>query len=104
GGPPGPAGAVDHRARQAHLRPAGPAMLAVAATVVVVIHHALTDSGLLVADTGTDLGHDAAGLVAGDHAGLALDTAGHGAGRMRRGTIVVQIAATHPRGLDLENH
>src|SRR6185312_14087658 len=96
--------AVDHRAREAHLRPASPAVLAVAAPVIVVVHHALADARLLLGDPGAYRGHDAAGLVAGDHAGLPLDAAGHGSARIGRSAIVVQVAAAHARGLDLEDH
>jgi hypothetical protein len=42
--------------------------------------------------------------MAGDHTGLPLDAADHGPGCVGRGAIVVQIAAAHPRGLDLEDH
>jgi hypothetical protein len=79
-------------------------VLAVAAAVIVVVHHALADPGLLLGDTGAHRRDDAAGLVAGDHTGLPLDAAGHGPGRLRRGAIVVQVAAAHARRLDLEDH
>src|SRR5207249_3617650 len=96
--------AEDHRAREAHLRPPRPAMLAGAAAVVVVVHHALADPGLPLGDPGAHRCDDAAGLVAGDHAGLPLDAAGHGPGRLGRGAIVVQVATAHARRLDLEDH
>ena len=42
-------------------------MLAAAAALVVVVHDALADAGLLRRHAGADGGDDAAGLVAGDH-------------------------------------
>jgi hypothetical protein len=79
-------------------------VLAVAAAVVVVVHDALTDPGFLLADAGAHRGDHAAGLVTGDHPGLSLDAPGHGAGRVGGSAVVVQIAAAHPRSLDLEDH
>src|SRR5687768_3568487 len=99
-----PTRTVDHGSREAHLCPARPAMLAVAAAVVVMVHHALADPGLLVGDTGAHRGDDATGLVASNHAGLSLDAARHRPGRMGGGAIVVQVAAAHARCLDLEDH
>src|SRR4030095_903561 len=87
-----------------HLCPTRPAMLAGAAAVVVVVHHALADASFLLGDAGAHAGDDAAGLVAGDHAGRPPDAAGHGPARIGRGAIVVQVAAAHARGLDLEDH
>jgi hypothetical protein len=79
-------------------------VLAIAAAVVVVIHHALADAGLLLGDAGAHRRDDPARLVAGDHSGLPLDASGHRLGRLGRRAIVVQVAAAHARGLDLENH
>jgi hypothetical protein len=79
-------------------------VLAVAAAVVVVIHHALADAGFPLGDRGADRGDDAARLVAGDHPGFARDAAGDGAGGLRRGAILMEIAAAHTGGLDLEDH
>ena len=96
--------AVDHRALQAHLRPARTAVLAGAAAVVVVVHHALADPGLLLADARAHRRDDAAGLVPGDHAGLPLDAARHCPVRLSGRAISVQIAAAHPGSLDLQDH
>src|SRR5262249_5307518 len=96
--------AVHHRARETHLRPPGAAMLALAAAVVVVVHHALLDARFLLGDGGAQRGDDAAGLVPGDHARLPRDAARHDAARIGRGALVVQVAAAHARGLDLEDH
>src|SRR5262245_56669857 len=101
---PCPARAVNDGALEAHLRPAGATVLAVATAVVVVIHHALADTRFLLGDAGTHRRHDAAWLVPGDHSGLPLDAPGHGAGRLGGRAIVVQVAAAHARGLDLEDH
>jgi len=79
-------------------------VLAVAAAVIVVVHHALADPGLLLGDARAHRRDDAAGLVAGDHPGLPLDAPGHGPGRLGRRAIVVQVAAAHARRLDLEDH
>src|SRR5262245_29510583 len=49
-------------------------------------------------------GDHAAGLVTGDHAGRPLDATRDDATRIGRGAVVVQIAAAHARGLDLEDH
>src|SRR5262249_2509079 len=94
--------AIDHRPRQAHLRPARPAVLALAAALVVVVHHPLADPRFLLGDGRAERGDHAAGLVTGDHPGLGLDPAGDGPLR-RGGAIVVQVAAAHARGLDLED-
>src|SRR3984893_4992360 len=78
------AGAVDHRSLEAHLRPARTAVLSVAAAIVMVVHHALADPGFLVGDGGAHCRDDAT--------------------RIGRGAVVVQVAAAHARGLDLEDH
>src|SRR5262249_269878 len=96
--------AIDHRAFQAHLCPARAAVLAGAAAVVVVVHHALAEPGLLLADARAHRRDDAAGLVPGDHPGLPLDAARHCPTRLSRRAINVQIAAAHPRRLDLQDH
>src|SRR2546425_12706859 len=76
-------------------------MLAAAASLVVVIHHALADAGLTRRHAGADGGDDAAGLMPGDHH-APLDAPGHLAGR-EGGAVGVQIAAAHARRLDLED-
>src|SRR5262249_16661428 len=98
------AGAVDHRSLEAHLRPAGAAVLAVAAAVVMVVHHALADPRFPVGDGAAHRRDHAAGLVTGDHAGGPLDAARDAATRIGRGAVVVQVAAAHARGLDLKDH
>src|SRR5262249_13227306 len=84
-------GAVDHRALEAHLRPARPAVLAVAAAVVVVVHHTLAHPGFLISDAGAHGGDEAARLVAGDYTGLPLDAPGDGPRRLGPRAIVVAI-------------
>src|SRR6516162_6714688 len=96
--------AIDYRALQTHLRPARATMLAGAAAVIVVIHHALADPGLLLADARAHCRDDAAGLAPGDDPGLPLDAAGHCFARLCRRAISVQIGATHSRRLDLQDH
>jgi len=54
-----------------------------------MVHHALTDPGLLLGDAAAQRGHDAAGFVPGNHPGLPLDAPGHGGGRLGRRAIVV---------------
>src|SRR5215510_10565433 len=98
------AGAEDDGALQTHLRPSRPAVLAGAAAVVVMVHDALADARFFLGDAGADGSHDAAGLVAGDHAGRPSNATGHGPTRVGRGAIVVQVAPAHARGLDLEDH
>src|SRR4029077_3865891 len=98
------AGAVDYRSLEAHLRPARTAVLAVAAAIVMVVHHALADPGFLVGDGGAHCRDDAAGLVTGNHAGRPLDATRDDSTRIGRGAVVVQVAAAHARGLDLEDH
>ena len=98
------AGAVDHRSLEAHLRPARAAVLAGAAAVVMVVHHALADPGFPVGDGGAYCHDHAAGLVTGDHAGRPLDATGDDSTRIGRGAVGVQVAAAHARGLDLEDH
>ena len=78
-------------------------MLAAAAAIVVVAHDALADAGLLLGHAGADGGDDAAGLMASDRSGLALDAARDGAGFRRRGTVGVQVRAAHARRLDLQH-
>src|SRR5436305_14670781 len=85
----------------AQLRPAGPAVIADGAALVVVHHYALADLRLLVADPGTDRGDDAARLVPGD------DRFGGGgkpagiAARFRP-PVLVQVAAAHPGRLHFD--
>ena len=70
----------------------------------MVVHHALVDPGFLVGDGGAHCRDDAAGLVTGDHAGRPLDATRDDSTRIGRGAVVVQVAAAHARGLDLEDH
>src|SRR5262249_17931351 len=98
------AGAVDHRSLEAHLRPARAAVLAGAAAVVMVVHHALADAGVGVGDGGAHRPDHAAGLGTGDHARRALDATRDDATRIGRGAVIVQVAAAHARGLDREDH
>jgi len=70
----------------------------------MVVHHALADPGFLVGDGGAHCRDDAAGLVTGNHAGRPLDATRDDSTRIGRGAVVVQVAAAHARGLDLEDH
>src|SRR5581483_12091276 len=90
-------------ALEAHLGPAAAAVLAVAAPVIVVIHHALADPGLGRRHTCADRYHHTARLVPGDDTLGTLDASRHRPARLRGGPVVVQIAAAHAGGLDLQH-
>src|SRR5262249_15871220 len=98
--------AIDHCALQAHLRPARAAMLAGAAAVIVVIHRALADPALLLPAPPAPAARraDAAGPALVEARGLPFDPARHCFAPLSRGAISVQIGATHPRRLDLQDH
>src|SRR5262249_55512873 len=68
------------------------------------VHHALADPGFPVGGGGAHCRDHAAGLVTGDHAGRALDATRDDSTRIGWGAVVVQVAAAHARGLDLEDH
>src|SRR5579871_29160 len=86
----------------AELLPAGAAMVALRAALIMVHHHALADLGFLRPDTGTDRNHHTAGLMAGDHVSLPhRDAAGLGA--VLGATVLVQVAAAHARRLHFDN-
>src|SRR5215831_11866320 len=70
----------------------------------MVVHHALADPRLLLADASAHRRDDAAGLVPGDHPGLPLDTTRNCLTLLSRRAIGVQIGATHPRRLDLQDY
>src|SRR5262249_30241856 len=88
---------------EAHLRPAGAAVLAGAAAGVVMVHHALPDARLLLGNARAERDHHAAGLVPGDHGLRAARKARGGVARLEARAIHVQVRATHARGLDLEH-
>src|SRR3954471_17527343 len=78
-------------------------MLAPSATGIVVIHDALADAGFPLRHPHADRHDHATGLVAGNHGlGTALEAGACIAG-LERSAVDVQIAAAHPRGLDLEH-
>src|SRR6185295_7098562 len=90
--------AVDHDALTAELSPADLAVLAVAAALVVVDHHALARRRVGLADTGATRGDDTARLVTGDD-GSTRAAQAQRCGRVADGAIGMQIAPAHSRGL-----
>src|SRR5256885_4170139 len=93
--------AVDGDAVAAELRPAGPAVLAPPAALVVMVHHAAADQPRI--DAGAHGMHDAARLVSPDHRRARAPEA-EPRGRISRRTIGMQIAPAHPRRLDGQHH
>src|SRR5439155_262153 len=91
--------AVYGDAGAAELGPADAAMLAAAAALVVMVHHALTDQRGI--DAGADGSDDAAWFVTRDD-GAAGAEPERGSG-VARGAIGMQIAAAHTRRLHLQN-
>src|SRR5579883_2430760 len=74
-------------------------MVALRAALVVVYHHPLADAGFLLRYAGTDGGHHAAGLVAGNHRVGVLREACGLAGLAFGATVLVQVTAAHSRCL-----
>src|SRR6267378_3533441 len=96
--------AVDDDARAAQLRPADPAVLAHAATRVMVIHDALADWCLAFRNARAARRDDPAGLVPADERLGAATEAKRCLRSARRRTVELEIAAAHPRGLHLDHH
>src|ERR1700733_11946836 len=95
--------AVDlHRHFLAELLPAGAALVALRAALVVMHHHALADPRFLLRHAGTDRGHYAARFVAGNHRIGVLWEAGRLARLAFRPTVLVQVAAAHAGRLHLD--
>ncbi len=98
-------GAVDlHRDLLAKLLPAGAAMIALRAALVVVHHHPLADACLLRIHARADGEDHTARLVPGDHRIGVLRKPGGGALAAFRTTVLVQVAAAHARGFHFDNH
>src|SRR5271165_4524181 len=93
----------EHRLFLAQLRPAGSAVLAHRAALVMVHHDALADPRHLLADLGADRCDDAAGLVAADDRVRVDRQAADRLAARFGAAILMQIAAAHPRGLHLDD-
>src|ERR1051326_1060852 len=95
------ADAVGDETLRAQLRPAGAAVAAHAAALVVMAHHALADARLALAHAGAKRHDDAARLMPGDHRplGRATDREPAALGS----AIGVKIAAAHARSLHGEH-
>jgi hypothetical protein len=68
-----------------------------------MVHDALPDAGLRLADSRPDGSHHTAGLMSGNH---RLTTAANADSRAASscGTVRVQVTATHAGGFDLKHH
>ena len=89
--------AIDDAAVQAHLAVALPAMMAFAAAVIMMHHHAVADPRLGVRDVRAPLDDNAARLVPADWQPLRVNI------RLWR-AIRAEIAAAQARTLDADNH
>jgi hypothetical protein len=69
----------------------------------VVVHHALADAPLGLADAGAERRDHPAGLVARDHL-LAAAAQAEGGRLVAVRAIEFEIAAAHAGGLDLQHH
>src|SRR5579883_3539036 len=95
--------AVDFlHAFHAELHPAGGAVLADAAAAIVMLHDALADPRLALADAGTDRHDHPAGLVPGDDRPAAAEAERRGAAPLA-GAVEFEVAAAHAGGLDLDH-
>src|SRR5947209_17739583 len=86
----------------AELLPSRRAMRTDAAAAIMVLHHALADPGLLLRHACADLDHDSARLMAADDGVI-----GHLEAERRRPAdraVVLQIAAAHAGGFDLQHN
>src|SRR2546421_5138471 len=86
----------------AELLPAGAAMVALRATLIVMHHHALADPRLLGIDGRADRDDDPARLVAGDDGALVHGNAAR-LGLAFRATILMQVAAAHAGRLHFDD-
>src|SRR3982074_2416943 len=87
----------------AELLPAGAAVVALGAALIMMHHHALADPRFLRIDGRADRDHDAAGSVPGDH-GTVPD---RNAARLRPAlgaAVLMQVAAAHAGRLHLDHH
>jgi hypothetical protein len=91
---------AEHRdALATELGPAHAAVLALPAALVVMVHHALTDHTLDLADPRPHRGDDAARLVAGNDR-LARTAESECRRLIAGGAVELEVTATHARGLD----
>ena len=97
--------AIDlHRHLLAELLPAGAAMAALGAALIVMHHHSVADLGLCIGDPGPDRHDDATGLVPGnDGAGAGRDT-GACPRQVLRAAVLVQVRPAHAGGLHFKHH
>src|SRR5688572_27727947 len=94
-----------HRdASAAELRPTDAAMLANAASGVMMIHHALPDRRFALGHTGPARRDDAAGLVATDERVFQISKTQSGLRFPGRRAVELEIRAAHARGLHLDDH
>src|SRR5262249_24982935 len=94
--------AIDGGAGDAHLRPAAAAMLARTAAAIMVHHDARANLRRALVDFAPDRGHHPAGLVTGNDWAFELAEPKRG-GFLAGRAIELQIAAAHPRRLDLDH-
>src|SRR5580704_4991785 len=87
----------------AQLLPAGAAMVALGAALIVMHHDALADAGLLGIDRAADRDHHAAGLVPGDHGAVPHRYSAR-LGLAPGAAVLMQVAAAHARRLHLDHH
>src|SRR5262249_4046101 len=93
--------AVNGAALDAHLRPAGDAVLAGAATVIVMHHDAVAGARHVLRHALAHRGDEAARLVPGNDRAAHVAEAERG-GAARR-AVEFEIAAAHARRLDIEH-
>src|SRR5579871_2399291 len=86
----------------AELLPAGAAVIALGAALIMMHHDTLADPRFPRSDRGTDRDHDAAGLVPRDHRPVTHRNAA-ALGLIGRAAVLVQIAAAHARGLHFDH-
>ncbi len=86
----------------AELLPAGAAVVALRAALIMVHHHALADMRFLGADRGACGDHDPAGFVAGDDGAVAHRNAAR-LGLAFRAAVLMQIAAAHAGRLHFDD-
>ncbi len=87
----------------AELLPAGTAVDALGAALVVMHHHARADPRLAFGHAGADRGDDPAGLMAGDGR-IGIDGEPDAAAAVARPAVLMQVGAAHARCLHLDHH
>jgi hypothetical protein len=97
--------AIDlHRHLLAELLPAGAAMAALGAALIVMHHHAVADPGFRGTDARPCRHDDAAGLVPGNDGIGARRYAGACPGQVLRAAVLVQVGPAHAGGLHFKHH